>query len=216
MINENEELFRIENNTLNAKSIYMSKVYLLVAISFVPIVLALSFIDIPSNIFIYIGLGVAFIVLFFLIVLFEIRKRTKVAYLLLLLFLTTFGVIMNKIIKTSSEPDLTHNIFSQAFLLTAIIFTGMSFLSIFLKDVKFLGQVLFGVIFSITALVIINIFVHLTMCSFIGSEIFAIIFSLYILYKTKNAADNTNISVVTPVTDLYLEFICIFLTCFPF
>ena len=132
--------------------------------------------------------------------------------LFLMLFTALNGAIMTPVIGMYLKSSAGTEILFQAMTLTFIVFIGMSLLSIFVKNVSFLGQFLFVGLISLIVVSIFNLFFQSTLLQSVLSGVGAILFSLFILYDTKNASENTNISPVVPVLQLYLDIVNLFLS----
>ena len=154
----------------------------------------------------------AVILCFVLIYLIKIFNDSNLSYLFLMLFTALNGAIMTPVIGMYLKSSAGTEILFQAMTLTFIVFIGMSLLSIFVKNVSFLGQFLFVGLISLIVVSIFNLFFQSTLLQSVLSGVGAILFSLFILYDTKNASENTNISPVVPVLQLYLDIVNLFLS----
>mgnify|MGYP000325925549 CR=1 FL=1 len=214
-----QENVLITKSKENVISLYMTKVYFLLAISFIPTIVTIFFLKDKINYFkeahptslLLLGC-LAVILCFVLIYLIKIFNDSNLSYLFLMLFTALNGAIMTPVIGMYLKSSAGTEILFQAMTLTFIVFIGMSLLSIFVKNVSFLGQFLFVGLISLIVVSIFNLFFQSTLLQSVLSGVGAILFSLFILYDTKNASENTNISPVVPVLQLYLDIVNLFLS----
>lgn len=214
-----QENVLITKSKENVISLYMTKVYFLLAISFIPTIVTIFFLKDKLNYFkeahptslLLLGC-LAVILCFVLIYLIKIFNDSNLSYLFLMLFTALNGAIMTPLIGMYLKSSIGTEILFQAMTLTFIVFIGMSLLSIFIKNVSFLGQFLFVGLISLIVVSIFNLFFQSTLLQSVLSGVGAILFSLFILYDTKNASENTNISPVVPVLQLYLDIVNLFLS----
>ncbi len=214
-----QENILITKSKENVISLYMTKVYFLLAISFVPTIATIFFLKDKINYFkeahptslLFLGC-LAVVLCFVLIYLIKIFNDSNLSYLFLILFTALNGAIMTPLIGMYLKSSIGTEILFQAMTLTFIVFIGMSLLSIFVKNVSFLGQFLFVGLISLIVVSIFNLFFQSTLLQSVLSGVGAILFSLFILYDTKNASQNTDISPVVPVLQLYLDIVNLFIS----
>ena len=203
-----------ETDYNNEKSRYISNVYLLLAISFIPSFIGVL-IGVPvlkSNIIVFsnwlmLGYLVLSILLIFLIIK---NRRNKIGYFFLLIFTFFSGLFLSPILIIYTKNG--NEIVIQSIVMVFIIFICMSFLSKFVKNVDKFGYFLFiGLITLIFAGIFIYFF-HSKILNLVYSSLSVILFSLYIMYDTKKLTEDIDESPIIPVLSLYLDILNLFVS----
>ena len=211
-----EELLIIGAKKNNSVSKYMAKVYFLLSISFLPTISTIFLLKdnmdyLKQNYSMFLLGLLTFILMIGLFFLISIFRDKWFSYIFLMIFTSLMGAIITPTISIYLKSVSGNEIIFQALILTFIVFIGMSILSIFIKDVSFLGKFLFIGLISIIVVGLFNLFFQSTLLNSVLSGLGAIIFSLYILYDTKNATENINQSPIIPVLELYLDLVNLFM-----
>nr|WP_067726072.1 Bax inhibitor-1/YccA family protein [Oceanobacillus damuensis] len=143
-----------------------------------------------------------------------LRRRKKISYTFLFLFVTISGITMYPAIYYYLS-EIGADIVLFAFLLTLVIFVFMGIFGwVIKKDLSFMGSTLFIILIGLIAFSIFNFFVPQseTMLVIVAC-ISAVLFSVYIMYDF-NRIKHRNLTkkdVPRMVLSLYLDFVNLFM-----
>lgn len=195
------------------KQNYLSKVYLLLATSFIPTIIGVligvpALNNHPEILENMLCLLIGYVLIsFILIFLMSKFKDNHLGYVFLLTFTLLSGLSISPIIEHYTKIQNGESIVMQTALMTFILFVGMSFLSKFVKDSNKLGEFLFIGLIVIIISGTLLLFFHSTILILIYSSLSAILFSAYIMYDTKKLTENINESPIIPILGLYRDYI---------
>lgn len=141
------------------------------------------------------------------------RRMNTLALTLLFAFTFITGLTIGKIIAFYISAGAGH-IVTQAFVLTAVAFGGLTFYAIKSQaDFSSWAKPLFYSLIGVIVVGLLNyFFFHSTLLSFGISVFSAILFSAYILFDTKNIINGVYDSPIMAAVSMYLNIYNLFLS----
>lgn len=200
------------NKTTEKSFDFVSQVYMLLSLSIIPSIIAvLIFKDnlwMKQNIFAFsICYLIVSIVLFVLI---QINRKNTFGYLFLLMFTFLSGAYISPVIQGAIKNNGIEIVIQATFITFAIFFL-MSILSKYVKNIQLFGKILMCSLIALILSSFMFMFFHSSIANTAISFCGIVIFSGYVMYDTAKLNRFDYDSPITPVLELYLDLLNIFI-----
>lgn len=208
----------IQTNSLNTSSSNSNAVlrntYWLLALSMLPTVLG-AWVGVSTGIVSGLGVGMSAILFlggaFAFMFAIEKTKNSSAGVAVLLAFTFFMGLMLSRLLTPILGLNNGVSLIMTAFGGTAIIFSGMAFLSTVIKrDLSSMGKFLFVGALLLLVAGIVNIFLQSSVLMLVVAVLAIGIFSAYILYDLKRIIDGGETNYISATLGIYLSIYNIF------